>query len=115
MIPFYFAVTRTRVYINKMVIFQFEMTNDETSPENSTNVTAGSPGLPESDASEGDSEELCSLPDEVFSALESNLSPLIKEELRSTIRKKRIGSGMEDLVIDDSPKLPSQVSFIGLT
>ncbi|XP_072031058.1 cyclic AMP-dependent transcription factor ATF-3-like [Amphiura filiformis] len=99
-----------------MVNFKHDMTNDDTllSDDDNNDITnvggVVSPGLPESEASEGDT---CSLPDEVFDALgklEFNLSPLIKEELRTTIRNRRFGSGMEELVIDDSPKEPVKLT-----
>lgn len=95
-----------------MGILNFEMTNDDTTSEStSTGNTRTtdfvlSPGLPEL-REEDPSEDIdidSPLSDDVFSVMDFNISPLIKQELRSTIRNKRIGSGMGDIVIDHSPR-----------
>ena len=101
-----------------MGILNFEMTNDDTTSEStSTGNTRTtdfvlSPGLPEL-REEDPSEDIdidSPLSDDVFSVMDFNISPLIKQELRSTIRNKRIGSGMGDIVIDHSPRGSAEVS-----
>ena len=95
-----------------MGIYHFEMTNDDTEEDTTSSGCsfAISPGLPEL---ADDPEDIDSpLSDDVFNVLEFNLSPLIKEELRTTIRNKRFGSGMEELVIDNSPRESGEVRLL---